>query len=106
MAEELYSELSPEQFDGNKMVMYQTGTSPLYNSLTKVVDTFKGLDKITGNNFQYQLDDIKLKEFDELNQLKSASGLANTIKNHIAHLDKRGKQKGFYLLKKLSYIKQ
>ena len=95
MAEELYSEISPEQFDGNKMVMYQTGTSPLYNALTKAVDTFKGLDKITGNNFQYQLDDIQLKEFDELNQLKSASGLATTIKNHIAHLDKRGKQKGF-----------
>lgn len=95
MAEELYSELSPEQFDGNKMVMYQTGTSPLYNSLTKAVDTFKGLDKITGNNFQYQLDDLQLKEFDELNQLKAASGLAATIRTHIAHLDKRGKQKGF-----------
>ena len=95
MAEELYSELSPEQFDGNKLVMYQTGTSPLYNSLTKAVDTFKGLDKITGNNFQYQLDDLQLKEFDELNQLKAASGLAATIRTHIAHLDKRGKQKGF-----------
>lgn len=95
MAEELYSEISPEQFDGNKMVMYQTGTSPLYNSLTKAVDTFKGLDKITGNNFQYQLNDLELKEFDNLNQLKSASGLATTIRNHIVHLDKRGKQKGF-----------
>lgn len=95
MMEELYSELSPEQFDGNKAVMYQTTQTPLYTSLKKAVETFKGLDKITGNNFQYQLDELELKEYDNLNQLKSASGLASTIKNHIKHLDKRGKQQGF-----------
>lgn len=95
MAEELYSELSPEQFDGNKAIMFQTPQSPLYASLTKAVDTFKGLDKSTGNNYQYQLNDIELKEFDKLNQLKAASGLANTVKSYITHLNKRGKQKGF-----------
>ncbi len=95
MAEELYNELSPEQFDGNKLVMYQTTQSPLYNSLTKAVETFKGLDKITGNNYQYQLNETELKEYDELNQLKATSGLANTVKNHITYLDKRGKSKGF-----------
>jgi hypothetical protein len=95
MVEELYGELKPEQFNGNKLVMYQTKPEILYDSLTKAVKTFKGLDKITGKNFEYRLTDLELDDYSELNQLKAVAGLSNTIKDHITHLTKRGKQSGF-----------
>lgn len=95
MAEELYGDLKPEQFNGNKLVMYQTKPDILYDSLTKAVETFRGLDKISGKNFEYRLTDLELKEYDEINQLKAVAGLSNTIKDHITHLNKRGKQIGF-----------
>lgn len=114
MAEELYGDLKPEQFNGNKLVMYQTKPEILYDSLVKAVDTFKGLDKISGRNYEYRLADLnydierkerkeaaimmtesELKKYDELNQLESVAGLSNTIKDHITHLNKRGKQNGF-----------
>lgn len=95
MSDELFNELKPEQFTGNKLVMYQTTNSPLYNSINKTLESFKVLDKLTGGTNQYQLNEIQLQDFDEKTQLKSILGLAETIKSHITHLNRRGKQKGF-----------
>ena len=95
MAEELYSELSPEQFDGNKMVMYQAAPDAIYDQLTKTVDSFALLDKETGKQNKFELSLIDLENRDELNQLRTVAAITALIKTKIKHLTKRGKQEGF-----------
>lgn len=95
MAEELYSEISPEQFDGNKMVMYQTAPDTIYDQLTKTVESFTRLDKETGRQNKFELSLIDIENRDELNQLRTVASITALIKTKIKHLTKRGKQEGF-----------
>ena len=95
MAEELYSELSPEQFDGNKLVMYQTAPDTIYDHLTETISSFERLDRETGRQNKFELSLLDIENRDELHQLRTVAALTALIKTKIKHLTKRGKQEGF-----------
>ena len=95
MKEELYSELSPSQFDGNTLVMYQAEPSTIYDYLTKTLEAFDSLDRKTGGQNKFELSLLDVENRDELNQLKATAALSAIIKTKIKYLTKRGRQSGF-----------
>jgi hypothetical protein len=98
MAEELYNELSPEQFDGNKLVLYQVQTNDtVYQSITKLVKQTQTLDRVLDSPQKETIANIEksLEEVDFKMQLEAVSGLASVLKKHINYLNTRGKKQGF-----------
>jgi hypothetical protein len=96
MAEELYSELKPEQFEGNTLVMYQANPKePVYDYLTRVIEKFTRLDNMTGRDNSFSLSSMDIENLDEMHQLKAITGISNMIKLKVDYLNKRGRQEGF-----------
>lgn len=96
MAEELYSELRPEQFEGNKLVMYQANPKePVYDYLTRVIEKFTRLDNMTGRDNSFTLSSMDIENLEEIQQLKAITGISNMIKLKVNYLNKRGRQEGF-----------
>ena len=96
MAEELVNEMTPEQLDGNKLVLYQTqSTDTVLKSIEKLRDTLIVTDrKLSGTN-QVTLSKIDPQELDFVSQLEAIAGLASVLKKQTHYLNTRGKNKGF-----------
>lgn len=96
MAEELFNELSPEQFDGNKLVMFQAQVNDTtYQSIAKLLDKVTMIDKKTGSTHQVDLSKINVDELNEVSQLEAVAGIASVVKKQVTYLNQRGKKKTF-----------
>ena len=98
MAEELYNELSPEQFDGNKLVMYQAQVNDtVYQSISKLTKQMGVIDRRLNSAQKETLSQIEknLEMADEAMQLEALAGLASVLKKHVTYLNTRGRKQGF-----------
>lgn len=96
MAEELFQELNPEQYEGNKLIMYQTESNNLLsNKIEKLLNATYKVDKKTGGTSQLNLDNVDVESTEELAQLHAVTSIASVIKKHTNWLVNRGKKEGF-----------
>ncbi len=98
MAEELFDELKPEQFEGNKLVMYQAQVNDtLAQSIQKMLKQLGILDRKLNSSQKESIQKIndEIDLLDEVSQLDAVVGIASVLKKHIDYLNNRGKKQGF-----------
>ncbi len=96
IAEDLFSELRPEQFEGNKIVMYQTQMNDtLLQSIAKLKEKTSLIDKKSGGVHQVAINEIDVENINELQELEAIANLASIIKKHTTYLNNKGKKQGF-----------